>query len=385
MPGVLRRAGYLSLVRRALARSPIVSLIGPRGSGKTALARAAASGRKATFFDLESSADFARLWAPMYALEPLRGLVVIDEIQRAPGLLESLSVLADRPGKPARFLILGNTEPRLVQGVSEILAGQVRAVDMAGFDLTEVGVEHFVRLWIRGGFPSSFSSKSDKASFGWRCDYVREFLQRDLRELGLSIPVPTLGRFLQMLAHFHGGVWNSAEFARALGTSENTARRYLDVLSGTGAVRQLLPWRENLSKRQVRAPKIYVRDTGLLLALLEIETHHELMGHPKAGASWEGFVIEQILTLLRSRDAYFWSTYQGAELDLMVMHGGKRYGFDVQLSDAPVATKSMRIALQDLKLERLFVVYPGRQSYPLEERLESLSIVDLPTRLAALS
>lgn len=380
---MLRRAGYLLSVRQALARTPIASLLGPRQVGKTTLARAVASGRRSTFFDLENPADVARLSAPMRALEPLRGLVVIDEVQRMPQLFEILRVLADRPRTPAKFLILGSADPRLVRGVSESLAGRVSHIDVGGFDLAEIETSRFERLWIRGGFPRSFLSKSDSTSLAWRRDYVRDFLQRDLSELGVTIPAATLGRFWNMVAHFHGGVWNSAEFARSLGASENTARRYLDVLTGAGAVRSLQPWFENLSKRQVRSPKVYIRDAGLLHALLDIESSQQLMGHPKAGASWEGFAIEQVLALLRARDAYFWGTHQGAELDLLVTRAGKRYGFEMKLSDAPVATKSMRIALEDLKLARLFVVYPGRQSYALDERIEVLSILDLP-RLAKL-
>ncbi len=381
---MLRRPTYLARAREALVRTPIVSLLGPRQVGKTTLARTLARGRAATFFDLESPTDLARLSAPMRALEPLRGLVVIDEVQRLPAIFEVLRVLADRPRTPARFLILGSADPRLVRGASESLAGRVSHIDMAGFDLSEVGKAAQQRLWVRGGLPRSFLAKSDAASIAWRRDYIRDFLQRDLSELGVTIPAATLGRFWNMIAHYHGGVWNAAEFARALGTSEKTARHYLDILSGAWAVRQLQPWFENMGKRQVRSPKIYVRDTGLLHALLDLGTHAQLMGHPKSGAAWEGFAIEQILSLLDLREGYFWGTHQGAELDLMVTLGGKRYGFEMKLSDAPTATKSMRIAIDDLRIETLMVVYPGRQSYTLDDRIEVVALVDLPARLADL-
>jgi predicted AAA+ superfamily ATPase len=371
-------------IDRALKRTPIVSLLGPRQAGKTTLARSLTQGRKSTVFDLEHPGDVARLSVPMTALAPLRGLVVIDEIQRMPALFEVLRVLADRPRTPARFLILGSADPRRVRGVSESLAGRVSHVDIGGFDLSEVGGEHAERLWVRGGLPRSYLARSAGDSLAWRRDYVRDFLQRDLTELGVTIPAATLGRFWNMVAHYHGGIWNAAEFARSLGTSEPTARHYLDLLSGAWAVRQLQPWFENMGKRQVRSPKVYVRDVGLLHALLDVENHHQLLGHPKAGASFEGFVIDQIMSLLRTSDAYFWATHQGAELDLLVTRGGKRYGFEVKLSDAPTATKSMRIALQDLQLVRLFVVYPGAQGYPLAEKMEVLPVAELPVRLARL-
>ena len=318
----------------------------------------------------------------MQALEPLRGLVVIDEVQRLPELFALLRVLADRPRAPARFLILGSADPHLVRGVSESLAGRVTHVDVTGLDLAEVGVKSYPRLWLRGGLPRSFLARSDATSLGWRRDYVRDFLQRDLSELGVLVPAATLRRFWSMVAHFHGGVWNAAEFARSLGSSENTARHYLDVLSGAWVVRALPPWFENLGKRQIRSAKVYVRDSGLLHALLELEHYDELRGHPKAGASWEGFIIEQVLGLLGAREGYFWGTHQGAELDLLVTRGGKRYGFEIKLSDAPTVTKSMRIALGDLRLERLFVVYPGTESYSLDDRVEVVPIEALPGRLS---
>jgi uncharacterized protein len=343
-----------------------------------------AGSRDATFFDLENPNDLARLSSPMQTLEPLRGLVIIDEIQRLPGLFEIMRVLADRRPTRCRFLILGSADPSLVRGVSESLAGRVSHVDMGGFDISEIAKVDSRRLWLRGGLPRSYLAKTDTASIAWRGDYVRDFIQRDLSELGVTIPAATLGRFWKMVAHYHGGIWNAAEFARSLGASENTARHYLDILSGAWAVRQLQPWFENLGKRQVRSPKIYVRDTGVLHSLLDLATHTQLMGHPKSGASWEGFVIEQILALLNVRDAFFWATHQGAELDLLVQVGGKRYGFEMKLSDGPTATKSMRIALQDLALERLFVVYPGKTSYGLDEKIEVVSILDLVHRLAQL-
>jgi predicted AAA+ superfamily ATPase len=371
---VIRRSGYLALVRHALSRSPVVSLLGPRQVGKTTLARAIAQGRKAAFYDLENPVHVARLSAPLTALEAHRGLVIIDEIQRRPELFEILRVLADRPRTPARFLVLGSADPRLIRGVSESLAGRVSHIDVGGFDLEEVGARQWNRLWVRGALPRAFLARSEAASLSWRRDYVRDFLQRDLSERGVTIPSVTLGRFWSMAAHFHGGIWNAAEFARSLGASENTARHYLDVLSGAWAVRVLAPWFENLAKRQVRSPKIYIRDSGLLHSLLDIENHDHLMGHPKAGASWEGFALEQVLAILRPRDAYFWASHQGAELDLMLELGGKRYGFEFKLSDAPTATKSMHIAVSDLKLRRLFVIYPGADEYSLDAHIEVLPL-----------
>jgi predicted AAA+ superfamily ATPase len=374
---VIRRSGYLALIRQALSRSPVVSLLGPRQVGKTTLARAVAQGRKAASYDLENPVHVARLSAPLTALEAHRGLVVIDEIQRRPELFEILRVLADRPRTPARFLVLGSADPKLIRGVSESLAGRVSHIDVGGFDLHEVGAKHWNRLWLRGSLPRSFLARSESASVVWRRDYIRDFLQRDLSERGVTIPSVTLGRFWSMAAHFHGGIWNAAEFARSLGASENTARHYLDVLSGAWAVRVLSPWFENLGKRQVRSPKIYIRDAGLLHALLDVENYDRLMGHPKAGASWEGFAIEQVLAVLRPRDAYFWATHQGAELDLMLEVGGKRYGFEMKLSDAPTATKSMHIGISDLGLSRLFVIYPGTDSYALDERIEVLPLREI--------
>ncbi|HEX7670539.1 MAG TPA: ATP-binding protein [Polyangiaceae bacterium] len=382
---MIRRSRHINEIRTALTHGPIVSILGPRQSGKTTLARTIARGRHTTSFDLERPADVARLSSPMAALESLRGLVVIDEVQRMPSLFEILRVLADRPRTPARFLILGGADPRLVRGVSESLAGRVHHIDITGFDISEVGASRFRTLWLRGGFPRSFLARGADASVAWRRDYMRDFLHRDLSELGVNIPAVTLSRFWNMVAHFHGGLWNGADFARSLGSSENTARRYLDLLSGAWAVRQLQPWFENTGKRQVKAPKVYVQDSGLLHALLDLSTYEQLMGHHKAGASWEGFVLSQILSILGDRDTYFWRTHQGAELDLLVMRGGKRYGFEMKLSDAPTLTKSMHIALEDLDLSRLFVVYPGAQSYPLHDQVEALSISDLSARIGKLT
>lgn len=380
---MIRRAERLGEIRAALSRTPVASILGPRQSGKTTLAREFAKARsRVTTFDLESPVDVARLLSsPITTLEPLRGLVVIDEIQRIPKLFEVLRVLVDRPRTPARFLILGSADPSLVRGVSESLAGRISHIDIGGFDLRETGLVHHERLWSRGGLPRSYLARSDAASLAWRRDYIRDFLQRDLSELGVTIPSATLGRFWTMLAHYHGGIWNAADVSRSLGVSENTARHYVDILTGAWAVRQVLPWFENIGKRLVRSPKVYVRDTGLLHALLDIKTHDQLEGHPKVGASWEGFVIDQILAMTRERHAYFWATHQGAELDLLLFMGGKRVGFEVKRSDAPTLTKSMRIALEDLKLDKLFVVYPGRRVYRLDRRTEVVGLKDLVSRL----
>jgi hypothetical protein len=332
-----------------------------------------------TFFDLESPLDLRRLSAPLRTLDGLRGLVVIDEIQRMPGLFEILRVLLDRPEQPARFLTLGSASPTLVKGISESLAGRVGFHDLAGFDLRETGSDAQDRLWDRGGFPRAFLAPDDTASFDWREGFIRTFLERDIPQLGISVPAETLQRFWTMIAHYHGQVWNAAEFARSLGANEGTARRYLDILSGAFMVRVLPPWFENLSKRQVKAPKIYIRDSGLLHALLHLHSAHDLLAHPKLGASWEGFAMEQLLAAFGTRDAYFWATHGGAELDLMLIVHGRRYGFEFKVADAPGTSRSIRIALADLGLEHLWIVYPGREGYELDERISVLPLKEIST------
>ena len=381
---MIERTDYAAEIQRKLKSNPVVAILGPRQVGKTTLARSIAEGQPHHFFDLENPVAAARLVHPQSALEPLTGLVIIDEVQRQPELFALLRVLADRRPAPARFLILGSASPQLVRGVSESLAGRVAFVDLAGFDLVEVKPAHFRKLWWRGGFPRSFLAATDLASTEWRQDFIRTFLERDIPQLGINIPAATLRRFWSMIAHFHGQVWNAADLARSLGASEPTARRYLDILTSTFMVRQLPPWFENLGKRQVKAPKIYVRDTGLLHTLLALGDFAALEGHPRLGASWEGFALEQGLRLTGDRDAYFWGTHAGAELDLLVTLKGKRHGFEFKYGDAPTLTKSMHIALQDLKLAHLFVVYPGKESYALDRQAEVISVHELPGRLAAL-
>jgi predicted AAA+ superfamily ATPase len=376
MPQIVRDR-LLAAIDSALARSPVVSVLGPRQAGKTTLARQIAGALEATLLDLEDPRDLARLDHPMSTLEGLRGLVVIDEIQRKPELFALLRVLADRDPLPARFLILGNASPHLVQGVSESLAGRVAFVDVSGFDLSEVGSSAFESLWIRGGLPRSFLSASDEASLAWREDFIRTFLERDIPQLGITIPAATTRRFWTMIAHFHGQVWNAAEFARSLGTSERTARRYLDILSSVFLIRQLPPWHENIKKRQVKSPKVYVRDSGLMHALLDLKDKASLESHPKLGASWEGFALEQVLQLSGERNIYFWATHTGAELDLLLFRDGRRIGMEFKYGDSPRVTRSMRVALDDLHLDRIVVVHPGRRSFELDERIEARSILDL--------
>ena len=367
-------------IDEAFSVHPAVALTGPRQCGKTTLARAvaAADPEESTFFDLESAVDRRRLQAPERALAGLSGLVVIDEIQRETVLFETIRVLVDRPGNPARFLVLGSASPALVRGVSESLAGRIGLVELAGFDLSEVGPESWRPLWLRGGFPRSYLAPHDRGSAVWRRSFVQTFLERDIPQLGITVPAETLRRFWTMLAHYHAQVWNAAEFARALGSSEGTARRYLDILTGAFMVRALPPWFANVRKRQVRSPRIYVRDTGLLHALLTLESADEVAGHPKVGASFEGFAVEQVAGAFEAAGAYFWATHGGAELDLLVMQGGRRYGFECKLSDAPGTTRSMRVALADLELEHLWVVYPGHEAYPLDDRISVLPIAGVP-------
>lgn len=378
----IHRPRALGAIERAFDAHPAVALVGPRQAGKTTLARE--FGRQFAgyqYFDLERPLDVRRLSRPESTLSPLEGLVVIDEIQRKPELFELLRYLIDRPDSAARFLLLGSASPSLVRGVSETLAGRIGIVDLGGFTLHEVRAEQWQSLWIQGGFPRSFLAATPQASASWRDSFIRTFLERDIPQLGLSIPAERLRRFWSMIAHFHGQVWNGAEFARALGTSEPTARSYLDILSGAYMVRVLPAWFENLKKRQLKAPKIYVRDSGLLHSILEIDTIDQLQGHPKIGASFEGFVIEQILALLgrHARTAHFWGTHGGAELDAIVTVGGLRHGFEIKLADAPGTTRSMRAALSDLRLEHLWVVYPGSESYDLDATITVTPAAMLPS------
>jgi predicted AAA+ superfamily ATPase len=307
---------------------------------------------------------------PYLALEPLLGLVVLDEVQRVPELFTILRPLADRPHRPAKFLLLGSASPDLVRRVSKSLAGRVGFVDMAGLNLAEIGEDRWRRLWLRGGYPRSYLAANDEASLACRHDLIRTVLERDIPQLSIRIPAETLLRFWTMIAHYHGQVWNGAQVARAVGVSERTVRAYLDVLTGTYVIRVLPPWFENLAKRQVKSPKVYVRDSGLLHALLAITSQDALLSHPKFGASWEGFALEQVLSRTRSRNAAFWATHAGAELDLLLFHEGRPYGVEFKYADAPGMTKSLHSALRDLNLARAWIVYPGPEPYPVHEQID---------------
>ena len=372
---LIERASYREQVETCLELSRITALLGPRQCGKTTLARQLVPSKEG-YFDLEDPLDLARLEAPRQALGKLTGRVVIDEIQHRPDLFPLLRVLADREDNPARFLLLGSASPDLVKGVSESLAGRVAFVDIAGFDGSEVGFDKLDTLWVRGGFPESFLSSSEDGSFQWRQNFIRTFLSRDIPQLGINIPSEQLRRFWLMLAHFHGQTWNASELAASLSLNYKTVQHYLDILTGAFMVRQLQPWTENLGKRVRKAPKIYLRDSGVFHALQNIRSPAELQAHPKLGASWEGLALEHILRVLRlgPDEAFYWATHGGAEVDLLVFRGGKRYGFEFKYADAPRTTKSMRVAMEDLGLERLWVLYPGETDYALDERIDVLSL-----------
>ncbi|WP_366949749.1 ATP-binding protein [Geobacter sp.] len=352
----------------------MVAILGPRQVGKTTLAREIATRFDAgyTHFDLEDPDDLSRLSEPKLALGRLTGLVVIDEIQLRPDLFPLLRVLVDRPHPPARFLILGSASPQLLRQSSESLAGRIVYHELDGFSLDEV--KESEKLWLRGGFPPSFLAPDDSASFQWRRDFIRTFLERDIPQLGIRIPAATLHRFWSMVAHYHGQIWNGNELARAFGMSHTTVRHYLDILIGALVVRQLLPWHENLGKRQVKAPKIYLADSGLLHALLKIQDHEDLERHPKVGASWEGFVLHEIRRLYRAEpeECFFWATHGGAELDLLIMRGQKRFGFEIKRTTSPRLTPSMISSLESLKLDRLVVIHAGDHEFPLADGIEAV-------------
>jgi hypothetical protein len=373
---MIDRVRHRAILDGLLTEFPVVGLLGARQVGKTTLARRLVAGRDepVTVFDLEDPTDRARLSDPKLALEPLAGLVVIDEVQNVPELFPLLRVLVDRPEAPARFLVLGSAGPDLLRQTSETLAGRIAYHELPPLQLDEVGLDSLEALWLRGGFPRSFLATDDGQSMRWRESFIRTFLERDLPQLGVAVPATTMQRFWTMVAHYHGERWNASEVGRSLGVSAPTVRRYLDTLTDSLVVRQLPPWFENLGKRQIRSPKVFLTDTGLLHALLGLETRHELLGHPKVGASWEGFAISELVRVLGVPwdRCYFWATHQGAELDLVVMTGGKRLGFEVKRTSAPRATRSMHSSLEALGLDRLYVVYPGDQRFPLHARIEAV-------------
>ncbi|OGS04660.1 MAG: hypothetical protein A3G41_03090 [Elusimicrobia bacterium RIFCSPLOWO2_12_FULL_59_9] len=375
---MVRRESHLRAALSLISRHPVVAILGARQVGKTTLARQLQGKFRGpvSWFDLEDPAHAARLAEPMLALRDLRGLVVIDEVQRAQGLFPVLRVLADRPSLPARFLLLGSASPDLRRQGAESLAGRIAHHPLPPLGPAETGWASLERLWLRGGFPRSFLARSDAHSAEWRREFISTFLERDLPQLGVTLPSQTLRRFWTMLAHFHGQIWNASEFARSFGVADTTVRGYLDGLTSTFLARQLQPWRENIAKRQVKSPKVYLSDSGLLHSLLGLESRAALENHPRLGASWEGFAIEVVVQTLGARpeECFFWATHAGAELDLLVVKDGKRMGFEFKRTETPSLTPSMRIALKDLGLDRLEVICAGRERFPLAERVMAVPL-----------
>jgi len=384
---MVNRELHRARVEGLLRRFPVVAILGARQVGKTTLAAEIAAGHgRSVRFDLESPADVARLVDAQLALEPLRGLVVLDEVQLRPDLFPVLRVLADRRPIRARFLVLGSASANLLRQSAESLAGRIGYYELPGLSLREVGSRELSRLWVRGGFPRSLLARTEAASVEWRRAFISTFVERDLPALGVNVAADTMRRFWSMLAHHHGQLWNASELGRSFGVADTTVRGYLDRLTDALVIRQLLPWFENLGKRQVKAPRIYVRDSGLLHSLLNLGTQRDIEGHPKLGASWEGFVIEQVVLQLGAQPAeiFHWRTHTGAELDLLVVRGRRRLGFEVKRTVAPAVTPSMRSALQDLRLETLTVVHAGKQSFPMTKDIYALACADLVKRVEPL-
>ena len=377
---MLDRSAIFEAIDSALGRAPVTVLTGPHQCSKTTLARQFVDPDSVNYFDLESPPDLARLDEPMTALTPLWGRIAIDEVQLRPDLFPMLRVLADRAGAPAQFLVLGSASGDLLRQESESLAGRTERVALGGFTTREAaghGANAEAILWRRGGLPRSFLAKSEEESVIWRREYIRSLLERDFSLWGVHAPAAAMGRFWAMLAHYHGQTWNAAAPARALGTSPGVVRRYLDILTDALMVRQLQPWFANIRKRQVKAPKIYIRDSGLLHRLLGIDTEKELLTHPKIGASWEGFVIEQVLATEPHDEAFFWATHQGAEIDLVLRRSGRLYGVECKFGDAPRLTPSIRNALADIGLAAVAVIYPGQRRHPLSDRVEAVPLSTL--------
>lgn len=380
------RSALEACVASAVREYPVTLLLGPRQCGKTSVARRLAARKKAVVFDLE---DPETPLAPEVArtlLKEQKGLVVIDEVQRQPNLFELLRVLADRRPRPARFLILGSASPSIVKGASESLAGRVAFIEMSGFTLAEAGPSRWSELWLRGGLPPSYLAKNTALSHRWRMNYIQSFLERDIPQLGIRVPAAALRRFWTMLAHYQGQVWNASDLGRAMGVKEDTARHYLDILTGAFMVRQLQPWFENMGKRVVKAPKVYFRDTGILHALLGIRTGRQLFSHPRMGFSWEGFAMDEVIRAAGAeRDAFFYRTHAGTEIDLVIARGGRRYGFEFKFADAPRVSRSMHVALSDLKLKRIWIVYPGDRTWRLTDKIEAMPLAQVSSTVRQMS
>ena len=374
---MIERKQEVKTIQELLRRHPVVGMIGARQVGKTTLARLIIEKTKgpSSYFDLENPEDLARVADPMLALKELGGLVVIDEIQRQPNLFPVLRVLADRPKSATRFLVLGSASPDLLRQSAETLAGRIFYHELGGFSLEEVGVENHLQRWLRGGFPRSYLARTHAESDEWRHGFIRTFLERDLPQLGITIRSTTLRRFWTMLANTHGQTWNASEFGRSFGVADTTVRNYLDLMTSALVIRQLSPWHENISKRQVKAPKIYIADSGVLHALLGLRTLKDLEGHPKVGASWEGFVLEQVIHQLAARvdECFFWATHGGAELDLLLVTGQRKMGFEIKRTTSPQMTPSMRYALSDLHLRSLDVIHAGETTFPMDKKIRAVA------------
>ena len=378
----IQRDAYLSKINGLIKDNPVVCLIGPRQVGKTTLARQVAEVfPHAVFFDLENPTHLARLSDPYLALQSLSGLIVIDEIQHQPDLFKVLRVLVDEPKQNRQFLVLGSASPQLLKQTSESLAGRIAYLEIEGFSLQEVGTDCLEKLWLRGGFPRAYLARNEQVSVEWRQNFIRTFLERDLPQLGINIPAITMRRFWMMLAHYHGQTWNASEFSRAFGMSDKTVRYYLDILSSTFVIKQLAPWWENISKRQIKAPKIYINDCGLLHSLLGLESQEALECHPKVGASWEGFALNALITQLNAipEETFYWSTYSGAEIDLVIIRGNERLGFEFKRTMSPQLTKSLKNAYIDLNLTQAYIIYPGQEIFPLANNIFAVGLSQIST------
>jgi predicted AAA+ superfamily ATPase len=369
---MIERSTIIEAIKTALKRSRVTILVGPRQCGKTTLAREFLDPESVNYFDLEDPLSLARLDEPMTALEPLQGLVVIDEIQRRPDLFPVLRVLTDRKNNPAQFLILGSASGELLRQTSESLAGRIEKISISGFSLPEVGVSAEFKLWLRGGYPLSYLADNDIDSLVWRKNFIQTLLERDFPQWGVKVSSRALMRFWAILAHYHGQTWNAAEPARALGVGETTMRRHLDLMTDALMIRQIQPYYANIGKRQVKSPKVYVRDSGILHQLLGVNTAKTLLTHPKIGASWEGFVIEQILALEPHDEAFFWATHQGAEMDLILRRDTQLFGIECKRADSPRMTPSVRHAFADLGLAKVAIIYPGKKRISIGDNTEAV-------------